>query len=138
VEAFGDVLLWLSLLIQRRYTQICADHDLTPAQALLLCSVKDKPCRMAELATALGMSRNALSQLVDRTEQRGLVQRRSSDADRRGITLKVTPEGREIADALHTDVTTRLPDVAATLTPDDQRLLERLAAEIAAHPRRAC
>ncbi|SNY44792.1 MarR family winged helix-turn-helix transcriptional regulator [Paractinoplanes atraurantiacus] len=129
---FGDMLVWLSVVIQRRHAQICADHDLTPAQAQLLCVIKERPQRMAELAASMGMSKNALSQLVDRTERRGLVQRESPERDRRVITLDLTPVGRKLAESLYADVADRLPDIAGTLSPADQRLLERLATTIAA------
>lgn len=129
-EAYGDKLVWLSTLIQRRYAQICAEHDLTPAQATLLCAVKDEPQRMACLAASLGMTKNALSQLVDRTERRGLVRRASPERDRRVIALDVTPAGKELAEAVYADVTKRLPEVAAGLGADDQRDLERIATAI--------
>ncbi|GAA2603633.1 MarR family winged helix-turn-helix transcriptional regulator [Paractinoplanes durhamensis] len=130
-QGFGDMLVWLSLVIQRRYAQICTDHDLTSAQASLLCVVKDRPLRMAELAANLGMAKNALSQLVDRTERRGLVQRESPEPDRRVITLGVTPAGKKVAEALYADVADRLPDIAADLSPDDQQHLRRIATLIA-------
>lgn len=75
---YGDKLFWLSVLIQRKYAQICAEYDLTSLQATLLCAIKDEPRRMAYLAASLGMTKNALSQLVDRTERRDLVSRTSS------------------------------------------------------------
>jgi DNA-binding MarR family transcriptional regulator len=130
-QGFGDVLIVLSVVIQRRYAQICADHDLTPAQGQLLCMVKDQPRRMADVAGRLGTAKNALSQLVDRTERRGLVQRESPGRDRRLITLGVTAAGKEIAESLFADVTSRLPDVAAGLSPADQQTLRRIATLIA-------
>ena len=129
-KAYGDKLVWLSTLIQRRYAQICAEHDLTPTQATLLCAVKDGPERMGGLAVSLGMTKNALSQLVDRTEQRGLVHRDSPEPDRRVITLSVTAAGKELAEAVYADVTRRLPDIVDTLSPDDQGHLERIATTI--------
>lgn len=131
-HGFGNVLVALSIVIQRRYAQICTDHDLTPAQAQLLCSVKDGPRRMTDLATSLGMAKNALSQLVDRTEHRGLVRRESPGGDRRVITIEVTPDGKLIADAFYTDVAERLPDITADLSPADQDVLRRLATAIGA------
>lgn len=127
---YGDKLVWLATFIQRRYAQICAEHDLTPAQATLLCAVKDEPQRMSDLATALGMTKNALSQLVDRTERRGLVQRESSTQDRRVTALGVTPAGKVLAEAVYADVTRRLPDIADTLDADDQRHLERITTAV--------
>lgn len=130
-QDYGDKLVWLSTLIQRRYAQICAEHDLTPAQATLLCAVKDEPQRMGDLAASLGMTKNALSQLVDRTERLGLVHRESPGADRRVIALGVTPAGKDLAEAVYAAVTERLPDIAGRLDADDQRHLERIATIIA-------
>lgn len=127
---YGDKLFWLSVLIQRKYAQICAEYDLTPSQATLLCAVKDEPQRMTYLAAALGMTKNALSQLVDRTERRDLVSRVSSEQDRRVITLGVTSTGKVLAEAVYAETTRRLPDVAENLDADDQRDFERVATAI--------
>ncbi|MEW2165316.1 MarR family transcriptional regulator [Streptomyces sp. NPDC007084] len=126
-QDYGDKLVWLSSLIQRRYAQICAGHDLTPAQATLLCAVKDEPQRMGGLAASLGITKNALTQLVDRTERRGLVRRDSREPDRRITALSVTAAGKELAEAVYAEVTKRLPDIADVLDADDQRHLERIA-----------
>jgi DNA-binding MarR family transcriptional regulator len=127
---YGDKLFWLSILIQRRYAQICAEYDLTPSQATLLCAVRNEPRQMAYLAASLGMTKNALSQLVDRTERRGLVSRASSEQDRRVIMLGVTPAGKVLAEAVFAETVKRLPDVAENLDADGQRDLERLATAI--------
>ncbi|WP_433200724.1 MarR family winged helix-turn-helix transcriptional regulator [Dactylosporangium sp. CS-047395] len=123
---YGDKLFWLSVLIQRRYAQICAELDLTPMQATLLCAIKDEPGRMTRLATSLGMTKNALSQLVDRTERRELVSRVSSEQDRRVIMLGVTPAGKVLAEAVFAETAKRLPEIAAGLDADDRQTLERV------------
>ena len=76
------------------------------------------------------MTKNALSQLVDRTERRHLVSRASSEQDRRVIMLSVTPTGKVLAEAVFAEMTKRLPDVAENLDADDQRDFERLATAI--------
>lgn len=127
---YGDKLFWLSVLIQRRYAQICAEYDLTSSQATLLCAIKDEPRRMSYLATALGMTKNALSQLVDRIERRDLVSRVSSEQDRRVIMLGVTPTGKVLAEAVYAEITKRLPDIAENLDAEDQREFERVATAV--------
>ncbi|MGI5506690.1 MarR family winged helix-turn-helix transcriptional regulator [Lentzea sp. CA-135723] len=128
--AYGDKLFWLSVLIQRRYAQICAEHDLTSTQATLLCAIKDEPRRMSYLATALGMTKNALSQLVDRIERRDLVSRVSSEQDRRVIMLGVTPAGKVLAEAVYAETTRRLPDIAENLDAEGRREFERVATAV--------
>jgi DNA-binding MarR family transcriptional regulator len=127
---YGDKLFWLSVLIQRKYAQICAEFDLTPAQATLLCAVRDEPRRMADLAASLGMTKNALSQLVDRTARRGLVGREGSAQDRRVVMLGVTPAGKVLAEAVYAEVAKRLPEITKNLGADDRRDFERVATAV--------
>ncbi|MFE2351044.1 MarR family winged helix-turn-helix transcriptional regulator [Kitasatospora cineracea] len=127
---YGDKLFWLSVVIQRKYAQICAEFDLTPAQATLLCAVRDEPRRMADLAASLGMTKNALSQLVDRTARRELVGREGSDQDRRVVMLGVTPAGKVLAEAVYAEVAKRLPEIARNLDADDRRDFERVVTAV--------
>ncbi|MEU3226976.1 MarR family transcriptional regulator [Streptomyces sp. NPDC006976] len=127
---YGDKLFWLSVVIQRKYAQICDDFDLTPSQATLLCAVRNEPRQMADLAASLGMTKNALSQLVDRTARRELVGRASSAQDRRVIMLSATPAGKVLAEAFYAEVGKRLPEIASNLDADDQRDFERVATTI--------
>jgi len=129
---YGDKLFWLSVLIQRKYAEICAELDLTPMQATLLCAIKDEPRRMTYLAGSMGMTKNALSQLVDRTERRDLVNRVSSEQDRRVIMLGVTPAGKVLAESVFAETAKRLPSIADGLSADDQRDLERVATAVVA------
>ena len=131
-DGFGNDLVWLSVLVQRRYAQICADHDLTSVQATLLCVIKDRSVGMGELAVLLGVAKNALSGLVDRMERRGFVQRRTVQRDRRAVTLSTTPLGSEVVSALYADVGERLPDIVSALPADLRDHLARAAACIAA------
>ena len=127
---YGDKLFWLSVLIQRRYARICAEYDLTSLQATLLCAIKDEPRQMAYLAAALGMTKNALSQLVDRTERRELVRRASSAQDRRVVMLSATPTVKVLAEAVYAEVAKRLPEIAGHVDAEDQRDFERVATAI--------
>ena len=136
-DGFGNDLVWLSVLLQRRYAQICADHDLTSVQATLLCVIKDRPQGMGELAQELGVAKNALSGLVDRMERRGLVRRETRQRDRRAITLSTTALGKEIVGALYADVSERMPDIAGALPADEQHQLAGSVARITAAARLA-
>jgi DNA-binding MarR family transcriptional regulator len=129
-DGFGNNLVWLSVLVQRRYAQICADHDLTSVQATLLCVIKDQPLGMGELAQLLGVAKNALSGLVDRIERRGLVRRETLQRDRRAITLSTTALGKEIVSALYADVAERMPDITSALAAGEQHQLADFVARI--------
>jgi DNA-binding MarR family transcriptional regulator len=69
--------------------------------------------RVQELAEAVHLSQSALSRLIGRLEQHGLVQRSLCDLDRRGIYVCLTEAGRRRhAEALPTQRAV----LAATLT----------------------
>ena len=74
--------------------------------------------RVQELAEAVHLSQSALSRLIGRLEQHGLVQRSLCDLDRRGIYVCLTEAGRRRhAEALPTQRAV----LAATLTGPEAR-----------------
>jgi DNA-binding MarR family transcriptional regulator len=127
---YGDKLFWLSVVIQRKYAQICSEFDLTPSQATLICALRNEPRQMADLASALGMTKNALSQLVDRTARRELVVRTNSTHDRRVVMLSTTPSGKVLAETVYSEIAKRLPEIAKDLDAADQHDLERVSTAV--------
>ncbi|SDY16983.1 DNA-binding transcriptional regulator, MarR family [Amycolatopsis xylanica] len=55
--------------------------------------------RMNQLSNAVVLSQSATTRLVNRLEDRGLLQRYLCPTDRRGIYTEVTPSGRELLEA---------------------------------------
>ena len=123
-------LVRLSFLVQSIYADLCAKHDLTPAQAQLLCVVKDQPRGMTELTRMLRLERPGLSGLVDRVERRGLLRRETPDHDRRAVMLTPTPRGKAIVDAFYNEVSDRLMEVVGHLPAGDRQQFERIATSI--------
>jgi DNA-binding MarR family transcriptional regulator len=77
-----------------------AEVGLTPAQHQLLLAIRGHPDRrgpsVGELAEYLCIRHHSAVQLVDRTEQLGLIARnRIDDEDRRLVRLTLTPAGQE-------------------------------------------
>ncbi|MFE6509496.1 MarR family transcriptional regulator [Nocardioides sp. NPDC057767] len=58
--------------------------------------------RITDLARAEGVSQPAMTQLVNRLEQDGLVRRTADVADRRGVLVETTDRGREVTAARRT------------------------------------
>lgn len=63
---------------------------------------------MSELAGILGLERPSLSGLVDRMQQRGLVEHQGVPHDRRAVMLTPTPGGKLIAEEFYAEVSDRL------------------------------
>lgn len=75
--------------------QTCQSTGVSLPQYRLLLSVSGRPQRASELAASVGVSRPTLTSLVDGLEQAGLLKRVPVPTDRRGISLELTPAGRE-------------------------------------------
>ncbi|MEN3315110.1 MAG: hypothetical protein V7605_1344 [Acidimicrobiaceae bacterium] len=77
------------------------DEDVTLVQyrALVVC-VSRGPLTLAALADALQVNPSTASRLCDRFVERGLLERRPDDADRRQIRLTATARCRELVEAV--------------------------------------
>lgn len=67
-------------------------------EALSVLRDADMPLRMNELADRFYLSRSAATRFVDRLERDGLVQRRLSQQDRRGMEVVLTPRGSSLVE----------------------------------------
>jgi DNA-binding MarR family transcriptional regulator len=91
-----------------------------------------EPIRLSELNRHVLLSQPALSRLVDRLGDRGLVDRRPDPADRRGVRLSLTDAGRKLQQeigARHARSVVR--SMRAALTPVELAQLEALCLKLA-------
>jgi DNA-binding MarR family transcriptional regulator len=71
---------------------------ITPSQHQLLLQIAgadDGVTTVSSLVKALSLTQSAVTELVQRAEQAGLVARRSSERDARVVLLSLTPEGEQ-------------------------------------------
>ncbi len=98
---------------------------------LYTLSKSDSPRRLSELGRHVLLSQPALSRLVDRLEERGLVSRCVDPEDGRAVNLSLTDEGRalqrEIGLSHGRDVARA---VTAALTDDELETLRTLATRL--------
>jgi len=77
------------------------DFGLSPAQCHVLHLIEpDRPLPMRKLAETMACDASNVTGLVDRLEERGLVQRRPSEEDRRVKELRLTPAGERLRASL--------------------------------------
>jgi DNA-binding MarR family transcriptional regulator len=91
-----------------------------------------KPVRLSELNRHVLLSQPALSRLVDRLAERGLVERSTHPADGRGVRLSLTAAGRTVqrqVGASHARTVARA--MTAGLTHDELGQLEALCHKLA-------
>lgn len=81
--------------MHRDFMATVASLDLTQKQAATLWLINSNPgVAQVSVAGALGMDRATMMAIVDRLEERGLVIRKRSSADRRRQELYLTPAGQ--------------------------------------------
>jgi DNA-binding MarR family transcriptional regulator len=126
-------LVRLSFLVQSLYVEAGRECGLTAPQAQLLCVLQDGPLGMAELSSMVRLERSSLTGLVDRAEQRELVERRPDPTDRRAVKVVLTPSGRRTVNRFHTQVTQRLCSTLTGLSDTERERFNRTLAKLTAN-----
>jgi MarR family transcriptional regulator, lower aerobic nicotinate degradation pathway regulator len=125
-----DALAQLSFSVHGILGRIAAGHDVTMAQTRLLGILRDRRPTIKELAGFLQVDKSSMTGLVDRAEERGLVERVSSTVDRRSVQVTITPAGRALVDRVTAEFETEIAHVAADLNPSQQARLSASASLI--------
>ena len=84
----------------------------------------DRRLRLGDLSEAVSLSQPALSRLVMRLEQQGLISRADAGDDRRAVCLSLTDRGAALlarAEPIQRDVVERL--LSSKMTPAEQAAL---------------
>ena len=111
-----------------RMIEIWREFDLMPPQQLVL-GLLEEPRPMGELAQHMHCDNSNITGIVDRLEERGLVERRAAKGDRRVKLVALTDEGREIRDELARRRAEPPPELAA-LSDSDLRKLEQVLGRV--------
>ncbi len=128
-ERAEEIIEHLFALVDRLragFDDTVARFDLSPPQAKALRYLAQAgPVPMRDLACSLHCDASNVTGIIDRLEQRGLVERQAAPTDRRVKTLVVTREGERLANEVWTTVCHRAATFVG-LTDDDQATLLRL------------
>jgi DNA-binding MarR family transcriptional regulator len=107
-------IVGLFAAVNRRYAQeseaAATAHELTPLQAKALLATED-PVPMRRIADHLHVEPSNVTAIIDRLEQRGLVERHPAPGDRRVKLVAATAAGR----AVIADLRARMPFAGAPL-----------------------
>lgn len=79
----------------------------------------DGPMTMGGLAETLDVSQASATGIVDRMEQRGLVERRRTDEDRRVVHVALTDEGRRLIAGMAAERREHLAAMLETLSDEE-------------------
>jgi DNA-binding MarR family transcriptional regulator len=130
-DAWGRI--WEFFVRNRRvYAAAAAAHGLNPGVMHALLSLdagEAKPMR--SVAEACQCDASNATWLVDRLEERGLVERRTTPVDRRLKTVALTEAGVALVEALRAEVL-RPPEAILALTDEELDVLRAVFAKLAA------
>lgn len=122
--------MMLSNTNQDRFHNACAAADVTPPLLKALMSLgPDNSVPMSVLAKGWRCDASWVTGIVDGLEQRGYVQRRTLDTDRRVKVVEIT-EGGEIAKAKALEVLFDPPAAIDSLNHEEQLILRDLIRKV--------
>ncbi|WP_209374020.1 MarR family winged helix-turn-helix transcriptional regulator [Brevibacterium renqingii] len=100
------VTVWRSMLLKHADlvdaigARLRTEHGLIATEFDVLINIPPhSTIRHRDLVDEIVLSRSALSRLLRRLEQRGLIEQRSDDEDQRGICVELTEGGRVLREA---------------------------------------
>lgn len=141
--AFTELLLEVFRLNGRLLAagdRLAADFGLSSARWQVLGAIETAPMSVAQIARAMGLTRQSVQRLADVLAEEGIVAFRDNPAHRRAKLVELTREGRRRLAALHrrqvawaNAVATALPAAsirdATGMLAELRRRLERLETE---------
>jgi DNA-binding MarR family transcriptional regulator len=104
-----------------RMMAINQELDLSPPQGFVL-RLLDQPRPMGELAVTMHCDNSNMTGIVDRLEERGLVERGVAENDRRVKLIALTDAGERVRDELDRRMAVP-PEAIANLSARDQKAL---------------
>jgi MarR family transcriptional regulator, lower aerobic nicotinate degradation pathway regulator len=127
-----DALAQLTFAVQAALGRIAAAHDLSTVQLRLLGILRDRRPTINELARLLQLDKSSVTGLVDRAQERGLVQRTASTVDRRSVQVTITAAGQELIGQGTAAFEAEIAVLVADLSPSQRSRLSASASLIVA------
>jgi DNA-binding MarR family transcriptional regulator len=117
-----------------RFGERIAILGLSPPQAGILRLIAATPsCNQQALAERLGVLPSRMVILLDELAEKGLVERKRSQKDRRHSELVLTQAGNRMLEKLSKLALEHEADLCAALTPEERKLLATLCRKIVTH-----
>jgi DNA-binding MarR family transcriptional regulator len=129
-----EALLSAHAVLMKQFAaeDIWADVSMREYDVLYTLSKCPVPIRISELNRHVLLSQPALSRLVDRLAERGLIERRPDPADGRGVRLALTEAGRAVQRQIGRQHARGVAGaMTAGLDPGELRQLETICLKLA-------
>jgi DNA-binding MarR family transcriptional regulator len=114
IEDFNTIFIRLPSVRRFNFSTLSVLHTLD----------RGGPLRLTDLLKTEQLKQPALTSLVAKLEQDGLITRRPDPSDGRAMLLSLTREGRQIVHSRHASRVARLTELVDRLTDDERAVLE--------------
>lgn len=112
---------------------IWADLSMREYDVLYTLSKAESPLRLGDVSDGVLLSQPALSRLVDRLVDRGLISRGLDESDRRAVRLRLTQKGRDLQRRVGLKHAKKVATKMSVLSDDELQTLKDLTAKLIAH-----
>lgn len=130
----GRLVTRLTMAYQRRLeSDGGVSHDLPPAQKSVLVHIEAEGSRAATLAERLGITKQAVSKLVQELEAQGYVTRQPDETDGRAMRVCYTPKGYALVEDTVSVFEELDRETVKVLGKQDAAVLRKLLERWAAH-----
>src|SRR6266540_1873871 len=113
IEDFNTIFIRLPSVRRFNFSTLSVLHTLS----------RSGPLRLTDLIATEQLKQPALTTLVAKLEQDGLVQRRPDPSDGRAMLLSLTRDGRQIVRSRHANRVAKLSQLVAQLTDEERAAL---------------
>jgi DNA-binding MarR family transcriptional regulator len=110
VEEFNGFYIRLPSIQRLSFTTLSVLHTLA----------RRSPLRLGELTATEQVTQSAITQMVTRLENDGLVERRPDPRDGRAVLVHITPAGAEVVAARRADRVARLAPILQRLSAEER------------------
>ena len=109
------------------FTQLLPHYRITPIMMYTLEFLRKNPDSIAvDIANEFGLTRGAVTQLLDKLEQEGLVQRKAHPVSRRSLLIEVTAKGQTLSDCIMEDYNKQIERLLVNYTAEELKTLTQL------------
>ncbi|WP_406047659.1 MarR family winged helix-turn-helix transcriptional regulator [Kribbella sp. NBC_00889] len=113
IEDFNPIFIRLPSVRRFNFSTLSVLHTLA----------RNGPLRLTDLLATEQLKQPALTSLVTKLEQDGLLQRRPDPNDGRAMLLSLTRAGRQVVRSRHTERVDKLSRLVDRLTPEERDVL---------------
>jgi MarR family transcriptional regulator, organic hydroperoxide resistance regulator len=134
LDRIVEGIIYLVTESRRLSKDVASRHGVTPTQLSVLKLLQEiGDLSLGTLSREIGAHNSTVTGIVDRMEAAGLVERARSEEDRRVWIIRLTHQGKKVAERAKVSPWDILKNALGSLSPADQQRLTRILSKLVTH-----